>query len=247
MRPSRDRWLWAGGLFLTLSAFLAAVAIAYFTTTPHHSLWNGWMLTAGVSYTLSFTCFFAATTNWAIPLPQARRFPPITLNIYAAGSTQTERESGSGLDVTAHLRSLTVQITNTSTHQPASLTIRLYITLTPGSWGQASEFLAPPPTWTLPPALNLHPLPTPIHLPPGDTTSGQLIFELPSYHLNQIATPLTARLEITDHTSTTTVTLPAKTGTYNPDNMTKTTPGPKTPPPQPQPPPTTTQTRQPQA
>jgi hypothetical protein len=225
VRPSRDRWLWLGGLFLVLFAFLAAVAIAYFAKGPHYSLWSGWMLAAGVSFVASFTCLFAATGSFAIPLRQPRRFPAITLDIYAAGSTHTEREGGSGLDVAAHLRSFNVRISNSDASQTASLTVRLYVKLVPGSWGRASEFVAPPPSWTLPRALSLDPLAMPIDLAPGDAASGQLVFELPSYYLDKMATPLDARLEISDRGSAATVSVPARVGKYDPGNMTKVRPG----------------------
>lgn len=185
------------------------------------------MLAAGVSFALSFTCFFGATGSWVIPLRQVRGFPAITLDVYAAGSTQTEREGASGLDVAAHLRSLTVRITNTDTSQAAGLTVRLYVKLVPGSWGRASEFVAPPPTWTLPGALHLDPLAMPVDLAPGDAVSGQFVFELPSYYLDKLATPLDARLEISDRMSAATVSIPAEVGSYDLANVATVIPGAK--------------------
>jgi hypothetical protein len=212
-------------MFLALSAFLAAVAIAYFAKSAHGTLWSGWMLAAAMSFVLSFTCFFGATGSWAIPLRQVRRFPAITLDIYAAGSTHTEREGGSGLDVSAHLRSFNVRFINADASQAASLTVRLYVKLVPGSWGRAGEFVCPPPGWTLPRTLNLDPLAMPIDLAPGDAASGQLVFELPAYYLDKMATPLDARLEISDLRSAETVSIPAVVGKYDPGNMTKVNPG----------------------
>ncbi|HWG60439.1 MAG TPA: hypothetical protein VG253_01885 [Streptosporangiaceae bacterium] len=221
MRSYRELWAWLGGLFLVVFAFLAAIAIAYFLKGPHSALFgNGWMLAAGISFLVAFTCFFGAVMNWPIRPWERPGFPAVTVEIFGTGSIDTEREASSGLDVPAHLRSFNVRLTNTGTAQAASLMVLLYVRLTPGSWGRAGEAVCPPPSWTLPPSLGLSPLAMPVGLAPGESVSGQLVYEVPRYYLDKVAEPLNARLEIADEPSGTAMNIPAEMGLYDRGAMT---------------------------
>ena len=216
MRPYRELWAWLGRLLLTLFAFLAAIAIAYFVKEPHYSLFgNPWMPVAGVCFVAAFTCFFAAARNWPLPPWVRPGFPDIKVEISGTGTTDTEREASTGLDAPAHLRSFNARFTSTETRQDASLTVLLYVRLTPGSWGRAGEALCPPPSWALPPSLSLSPMSMPFALSPGEAISGQLVYEVPRYYLDKIANPLDARLEIADQLSGRTVNIPAAIGHYD--------------------------------
>ena len=221
MRSHRPIWLWLGGLFLTLSAFLTAIAIAYFTKESHYSLFaNPWMPGALVSFVAAFAAFFAAAQSWAFPSAAKAGFPRITIDIYSIGSTDTEREASSGLDVLTHLRSFNARFANAEQERSASLTATMYVKLVAGSWGRAGEAVCPPPTWTLPPSLGLSPMNMPLDLGPGKDVAGQLLYEIPRYYLNKIASPPEARLEITDHVSGKRVSIPAELGHYDKTTMT---------------------------
>jgi hypothetical protein len=216
VRSYRELWLWLGSLFLTLFAFLTAIAIAYFSKEPNYSLFaNPWMPGALVSFLAGFGAFFAAARSWAFPVAVKARFPDITIDIDSIGSTDTEREASSGLDIPARLRSFNVRFTNTEQERSASLTATMYIKLIAGSWGRAGEAVCPPPTWTLPPSLGLTPITMPLELGPGKDAGGQLVYEIPRYYLNKIASPAEARLEITDHVSGKRVSIPAVLGHYD--------------------------------
>lgn len=222
MRSYRELWLWLGGLFLTLAAFLAAVAIAYFLKVPRYSLFaNPWMPAALLSYVLAFAAFLGAAKSWAIPavaLPPS--FPDVTVEVTSTGSTDTERESSSGMDVPAHLRSLHARFASSERDRAANLTVSMYVKLVAGSWGRAGETVCPVPSWTLPPSLGLSPMSMPFNLAAGQAISGQLVFEVPRYHQDKIANPLSARLEILDNVSGKRVSIPAELGLYDKAAMT---------------------------
>jgi hypothetical protein len=221
VRRYRELWVWLGALFLTLSAFFTAIAIAHFLKDARYSLFgNGWMLVAGLSFVAAFACFFAAATGWRPAMPRRAAFPDIRLEISAAGSVETEHETDTGLDAPAYLRSFTMRCVNAGTSQEAVLTALLYVRLVPGSWGRVGEALCPPPSWPLPPPLNLSPVSQPFALSPGEAVSGQLVFEIPRYYLDSIADPLEARLEIADQVSGKKMSAPAQIGQYDLSTLT---------------------------
>jgi hypothetical protein len=220
VRSYRWHWLWLGGLFLTLFAFLAAVAIAYFLKQPGNSLFgNGWMAGALVCFIAAFACLLGAVSGWSFPPVVKPEFPAVEVEIYGAGSLDTQRESESGLPVPASLRSFNTRFTNTTAGQQARLTVLLYLKLVPGSWGRVGEAVCPPPDWPLPPSLGLNPISMPFDLPPGSTVSGHLVYEIPGYYLDKIEQPLGARLELWDHLTDRRVSLPAEIGSHGRSRM----------------------------
>jgi hypothetical protein len=221
VRSYRELWLWLGGLFLALFPLLAAIAIAYFAKDKHYSLiWNGWMLGAIVSFLAAFTCFFGAIRGWPLPPLVKPEFPDIRVEIYGTGSMDTEREASTGLTVPADLRSFNVRFTNAEAERNASLTVLLYITLIPGSWGRVGEAACPPPDWALPPSLGLSPISMPFPLSPGEAAGGQLVYEVPAYYLDKIAEPIKARLELWDHVTGKRVNVRAEIGSHDRNQMT---------------------------
>lgn len=221
VRSYRGLWLWLGGLFLALFAFLVAIAIAYFAKESHYSLFgNAWMLGAFVFFLAAFTSFYGAVKAWPFPPWATLRFPDMTVEIFGSGSTQTEREAGTGLDVPAHLRSFHARFTSRETGRDAQLMVLLYIKLVAGSWGRAGEAVCPPPSWVLPRSLGLNPVSMPFQLSPGNAISGQLVYEIPGYYLDKISEPQEARLEITDRVSGKTMNIPAELGQYDKNTMT---------------------------
>jgi hypothetical protein len=221
VRSYRGLWLWLGGLFLALFAFLVAIAIAYFAKEPHYALFgNAWMLGAFVAFLAAFTSFYGAVRGWLFPPWAPVRFPDLTVEISGSGSIQTEREAGTGLDVPAHLRSFHARFTSLEAERDAQLMVLLYIKLVAGSWGRAGEAVCPPPSWVLPPSLGLSPLSMPVQLSPGNAISGQLVYEIPGYYLDKISEPQAARLEITDRASGKRMTIPAELGQYDKSTMT---------------------------
>lgn len=221
MRSHRELWLWLGGLFLTLFVFLVAVAIAYFSKEPRYSLFgNPWMWGAFPAFLLAFAAFFGAARTWSFPPIKAPGFPAITMEITSIGSTDTERESGTGLDVPVHLRSFHTRFTSAERERSANLTVQMYVKLIAGSWGRAGEAVCPAPAWMPSPSLGLSPMSMPFDLAPGKEVGGQLVYEIPKYHLNKIASPVSARLEIVDHISGRRVSVPAELGFYDKTSMT---------------------------
>jgi hypothetical protein len=105
------------------------------------------------------------------------------------------------------------------TAQGARLTALLYITLIPGSWGRVAEATCPPPDWPLPPSLGLSPISMPFTLLSGNTISGQLVYEVPSYYLDKIAEPIQARLELWDHVTGRRMSMPAAIGNHDKSAM----------------------------
>lgn len=229
MRLHRNLWLWLGGLFLALCAFLAAIALADFMKEPHYALLvNPWMLAAIISFLIAFAAFFGATQDWTFVPVMPPGFPDITIDVDGIGSTDTERESSSGLDVPVHLRTFHVRITNAELERTASLIVTMYVKVIAGSWGRAAEAACMPPTWTLPSSLGLTPMSMPLDLAPGQETLGQLVYEIPRYYLDKIASPLDARLEITDNTSGKRMSIAAVLGHYDKAAMTPAPGGPQT-------------------
>lgn len=221
MRSYRDLWLWLGGVFLTLFAFLAALAIANFVKEPHYALLgNPWMVGACLSFLLAFFAFFGAMQRWEFSPVVRPGFPDITIDLESIGSTDTERESSSGLDVPANLRSFHARFANLERDRSANLTVTMYVKVIAGSWGRAAEVDCPAPSWTLPPSLGLVPMSMPLDLAPGQDARGQLVYEIPRFYLSKISTPLNARLEITDHVSGKRMSVAAELGHYDKAMMT---------------------------
>jgi hypothetical protein len=220
VRSYRGLWLWLGGLFLALFAFLAAVAIAYFLKQAGYSLFlNGWMLGALICFLAAWTCLFGAVSGWPFPPGVQPEFPDVEVEIYGAGSVDTQHESGSGLTVPAALRSFSARFTNKAAGQSARLTVLLYLKLVPGSWGRVGEAVCPPPDWALPPSLGLTPISMPFDLPPGSTVSGHLVYEIPGYYLDKIDRPQNARLEVWDHLTGKRMNAAAEIGVHDKSRM----------------------------
>lgn len=225
MRSHRDLLVWLGALFLALFAFLTFIAIAYFLKEPGYSLFgNPWMVCALTSFVAAFACFFGVATGWRPPVQRRLAFPDIRMEISGTGSIDTEREADTGLDVPAHLRSFNVRWAN-QTQQEAVLTVLLYVKLVPGSWGRVGEAICPPPSWPLPPSLNLSPMGQPFALAPGADITGQLVFEVPRYYLDSLANPPEARLEVADDVSGKKMSARAELGQYDRGTMTPATGG----------------------
>jgi hypothetical protein len=220
VRSYREHWLWLGGLFLALFAFLVAVAIAYFAKQANYSLFlNGWMLGALICFLAAYASFFGAIQGWPFPPVRKPEFPAVEVEIYGTGSLDTQRESDSGLAVPARLRSFNMRFKNAEASQPANLTALLYLKLIPGSWGRVGEAVCPPPDWALPPSLGLDPISMPFDLLPGGTVSGHLVYEIPGYYLDKIDQPLNARLELWDHVTDKRMNVPAEIGVHDKSRM----------------------------
>jgi hypothetical protein len=226
VRSNRGLWLWLGGLLLALWLFLLAITIAYFVKEPGYSLFgNGWMVCSCLAFVAAFVVLFNLTKSSAVQLRAKPNFPDITIEISSVGTLETERESSSGLDVPARLHSYNVRMANLEESVDARLNVVMYIKLIAGSWGRAGEAVCPRPGWVVPPALGLHPLPMPMVLRPGESVTGQLVYEIPGYFAGKLAEPLTARLEIADERSGKTMTIPAALGLFDVNTMTRVTGG----------------------
>ncbi len=222
VRPKRELWLWLwlGGLALTLVPLLAAIAITYFSKDTNYSLFsNFWMPAAGLALVAAFVCFLGAISGWPFPPRAQPGFPDIKVDIFGAGTMETEHESGTGLIAPAHLRSFDVRFASAEAERRVSLSALLYLKLVPGSWGRAGEAVCPPPRWALPPTLSGAAIGMPMTLPAGDEISGHLIFEVPAYYLDKLVIPAQGRLELRDDVSGRRMTIPAELGSYSRSQM----------------------------
>jgi len=181
---------------------LAAIALAYFTKEQHFSLYTSWQMIAAIFiFILAFAGFLGAILGWPFPPWAKLGFPNIKVNIYGAGDAHTEREVASDFRVLAYLWRYKARITNLEKEQNASLTVRLYLKLVPGSYGRVGEIIGTSVDWAIDPSLGLDPLPETLSLPPGTTISGDLVYEISRMYSGTIAEPRQARLEIEDHIS----------------------------------------------
>ncbi|MDQ2945004.1 MAG: hypothetical protein M3Y27_03535 [Acidobacteriota bacterium] len=225
MRSYRDLWLWLGGLFLVLVPFPAAIAIAYYAKLTHHSvLLNWWMLASLMFFLAAFICFLGAIKGLRFPPWKRVRFPDIKVDIYGEGDSVTDRvitlaSASSALVTRETLRTFRVRIVNMEAEQNASLTVRLYVKLAPGSFGNAIEMICTPLDWALSPTAPqaLNPIQMPIVLQPGMARGGDLPYVLARY-LN-FASPFSAELELDDHVTNKPVRIPARMGKFDKTTM----------------------------
>lgn len=200
MKSYRELWLWLGAAFLTLATALAAIALAYFTKEQYFSLYTSWQMLVAIGvFVLAFVFFLGAILVWPFPPWVKPRFPDITVDIYSADFITTEREVMPNFRVPASLLAYKARITNMEKEQNASLTIRFYLKLVPGSRGRVGETIARDVDWVIDPSLGLDPLPETLDLAPGTSVNGNLVYEVPIS--DKIAEPRRTRFVIEDHIS----------------------------------------------
>jgi hypothetical protein len=219
MRSYRELWLWLGGLFLVLFPLPAAIAIAYYLKLTNYSvLLNRWMLASLLFFLAAFVCFFCAIKGLRMPPWKKIKFPDIKVHIYGEGFATVEHvitvPGGSGQLVTNEtLKRYLVRIVNMEGEQNASLTIRLYAKLVPGSSGPVLDTVCPPPGWNLSLDLSLNQIKMPIVLEPGMAVGGDLFYVMTSFL--KFAEPFSAHLELDDHVTGKRVRIPAHMGQFD--------------------------------
>jgi hypothetical protein len=186
MRTYRDLWLWLGALFLALVPFPAAIAIAYYAKLTNYPLvLNWWMLVSLMLFLAAFACFFSAIRGFRMPPWKKIEFPDIQVDLYGIGFMSVPRtiavagivpEASSVIMTTESLRFFMVRVTNMEGEQNASLTIRLYAKLVPGSHGPVLETVCSPPDWPLSPESGLRLIEMPLVVEPGTTKGGDLTY-----------------------------------------------------------------------
>ena len=187
---------------MTVATALAGIGLAYFAKEQDFSLYTSWqLLAAALTFVAAFVCFLGAIVGWPFPPWAKLGFPNIRVDIYGAARADTVHEIAPDFKVPAHLWGYRIRITNLENEQNAGLTIRLYVKLVPGSHGRVGEAIGLPVNWAIDPSLRFDPLPETIGLPPGTTTSGDLVYEISPIDLGTLAEPRRVRLEIEDHTS----------------------------------------------
>lgn len=202
MRSYRELWLWLGGLLLTAASLLAAIGIAYFAKEAHYSLYkSAWMRESLLSFLLAFGCFLAAIIGWRFPPWLAIKFPDIKVDICGAESMAIKHSEFPGFERPCDLRAMKVRITSREIDQNASLTVRVFLKLVPGSFGRVGEKICTPPHGALSPSLPLNPIAMPFPLLPNTTVSGDIVYEIPMLHVGTLGEPIQRRLEIEDHIS----------------------------------------------
>jgi hypothetical protein len=216
MRSYRDLWLWLGGLFLALVPFPAAIAIASYAKLTNYSvLLNRWMLVSLAFFLAAFACFFGAIKGLRFPPWKKITFPDIKIHVYGAGFEVVERVitvpgASSNLVTKETLWLFMVRIVNMEAEQNASLTVRLYAKLVPGSFDDVLEMVCTPPDWSLSPDLGLNPIQMPFVLEPGNTVGGHLPYVMPPFL--KFASPPSGHLELEDHVTGKRVLIPAQMG-----------------------------------
>jgi hypothetical protein len=189
---------------LTAATVLAEIALANFAKEPRLSLYTSWqMLAAMLGFVLAFSCFLGAIERWPFPPWAKLGFPKILIGINATGNVEAQRQVTADWQVPACLWWCRLQITNHEKEQNANLTIRLYFKLRPHPDGRIKEVMATSRLdWPTDPKLGLHPLPESINLSPGETASGDVIYEIHGTMEREfLAKPLQVRMEIEDHVS----------------------------------------------
>lgn len=202
MRSYRELWLWLGAALLTLSAAFVAIALAYFTKEKQYALYTNWQMPTALGvFVLAFGCFAAAILSIAFPPWAKLKFPDVYVEIYGAGDAIMKHTLSNGMQVFASLRWYKVRITSLENEQNASLTIRPFLKLEPGSAGRIGEAICTDVDWPLDPNLGLKMIEMPILLAPGTAVGGDLAYEISIWPGGKLATPRQTRLELTDHIS----------------------------------------------
>lgn len=205
-----------------LLPFPAAIAIAYYAKLSNYSiLMNRWMLVSLVFFLAAFACFFGAIKGLRFPPWKRIAFPDIKFHVYGGGFKVVERVvtnpgASSSLVIQETLQLFRVRIINVEAEQNASLTIRLYAKLKPGSFDDIPDTICTPPDWFLSPDLGLNPIEMPVVLEPGKAKGGHLVYVIAPY-FEYASSP--GRLEIEDHVTGKRVRIPAQMGMYDKETM----------------------------
>jgi hypothetical protein len=199
MRSYRELWLWLGAALLTLATGFIGIALAYFAKESHYSIYASWQFRASCgAFLLAFACFLAAVFHWVPPWVKTS-FPKLKFSIYGFGSYATHHLMPNNVLVPTHLVSFPANITNLEREQNANLTIVLRVVPVSVSDEVPAMVYTSPVNWAIDPSLSLSPLPRTINLPPGTTTSGDLVFEVINSPPSTQRT--TFRLVVSDHVS----------------------------------------------
>jgi hypothetical protein len=214
VRP-RELWLWLGGAFLTLGTVLSGIALAYFTKEPHFALYTSWQMEgAGASFVAAFACFLGAIMGWRIRL-RRQQFPKIRVDVDGSGTMATTYEPMPGLVIPVRLMPFKVHFVSEETERSMSIKVaRLFARVKPGGPSPLWEHLFVAPRWTISPSLELRPLRFPVNLEPQASEGGDLVFEMWSPNLADLADPFDARIEIEDANTGKRASFPATLGTF---------------------------------
>ena len=166
--------------------------------------------------------FLGAIKGLRFPPWKKIAFPDIKIHVYGAGFKVAERVitvPGASMDrVTREaLQLFMVRIVNMEAEQNASLTVRFYAKLVPGSFSDAEEMVCPPPDWELSPTLNLKPIPMPYVLEPGNAVGGHLPYVMQSFL--EFTSPASGHLELEEHITGKRVLIPAQMGEFDKRTM----------------------------
>jgi hypothetical protein len=223
MRSYRDLWLWLGAAFLVLFAAFIAIGLAYFTKEDHFSFYTSWQAWVSiVVFVLAFACFFCAIKGSPFPPWSRVRFPNIFFEIYTVSTQTATRMLSNGMRISVPLFGYGARITNLESEQNASLTIDLFLKLTPNSQGGIGEARGTVPDWPLDPNLSLNMIQMPIVLIPGTTIGGDLVYEISMITaFGQPSDPPKIRFRIQDHLShqAKDVIMEASFGRFSRDDM----------------------------
>jgi hypothetical protein len=208
VKSYRDLWLWLGAAFLTASAGLLAIALAYFTKIQKYSLFTSWwMLATVIIFLLAFISFYSAIKGIAFPPWEKPSFPKIKVIIYGASTSE--------IPVTAEGKSIApffiyyyrLHVINLEKEQNASLIFRLFFSLSPHSQGPFGETMASRadlkqmegfPGFAYSHTLAPNPLPETILLSPATSATGDLVYMVATFSWQKLAEPRQVRLVIED-------------------------------------------------
>jgi hypothetical protein len=239
VKSYRDLWLWLGAAFLTASAGLLAIALAYFTKIQKYSLFTSWwMLAATIVFLLAFASFYGAIKGIAFPPWEKSNFPKIRVNIYGASTTEIPRTAEGGPVDPLVTYFYKVRIINLEKEQNASLILRPFFDLSPESQGPFAEAAGSYtelkqmigfPGFAYANTLAPNPLPETILLSPATSAEGDLVYMVPTFSWQKLADPRRLRLVIEDLVSGKSMQrmTDATMAQFTTDDMAPATPGPR--------------------
>ena len=188
MRP-RELWFSLGGAALVVGTVFSALAVGYFAKEQHYSLSSSpQMIGAYIAFALAVVCFGSAIAGWG-PWLRWQGFPDITVIVSGVGAVVADKVLPGPVAQKTSLTILKVYFINGNADRNVCIrTVYLRGKTKPGSpWGYWQVFTEPsdPMEYHNP----VKALELPLNLPPRAGAGGYLIFDIPAYLSEGLASP----------------------------------------------------------